>query len=498
MRLRFAPSPTGQLHVGNARTALFNWLLARGSGGRFVLRIEDTDAERSSRESEAAILADLRWLGLAWDEGPEVGGPHGPYRQSERLDIYRRHGDDLLSRGHAYPCFCPPDQLEQDRRDAIAAGRPPKYVGRCRDLSPDDARRRIAGGERAAVRFRVGAGPEVTFDDVVRGRVSFSREVIGDAVILRSDGMPAYNFAVVIDDGLMAITHVIRGEDHVSNTPRQLLIYEALGWRPPVFAHLALVMGPDHAPLSKRHGATSVREFRERGILPEALVNYLALLGWSPGGTDELLPVEELAQRFRLEDVGRSAAVFDPGKLAWANRHYLKACEPMRLVTLAAPCFAKIGWLRGTLGEAGAAYLATVLPAAAGSVDSLAEIPARLSFLFAFDAGRTLADAGLRRELAEPGAREVVAVLAEELGERPALVDREAFRDVAARVRQRTGQKGRALLHPIRVALTGEGSGMELDIAVPAIDRGAALPAGAGLAPIPACRERAARVAALL
>lgn len=498
MRLRFAPSPTGQLHVGNARTALFNWLLARGGGGQFVLRIEDTDAERSSAASEEAILADLRWLGLAWDEGPGAGGAHGPYRQSERLGLYRLYGDELLARGRAYYCFCSPAQLERDRQSALAAGRPPRYVGRCRGLALDEARRRMLAGEKAALRFLVGEGPEVAFDDLVRGRVTFSREVIGDPVILRSDGMPAYNFAVVVDDALMKISHVIRGEDHVSNTPRQLLIYDALGWTPPAFAHLALVMGPDHSPLSKRHGATSVREFRERGVLPEALVNYLALLGWSPGGTDEVLPLEELTRRFRIEDVGRSAAVFDPEKLAWVNRHYLKAATADRLVALALPHFERAGWVQGVVGADAASFLGGVVAAAAASVERVEEIPGRLSFLFAFDPARVLADTDLARELADPAAGEVVRALAAELASAPRLLDKDAFRAAAARVRQATGQKGRGLFHPIRVALTGEGSGMELDLAVPAIDRAAELPAGSGLAPVAGCRERAAQVAALL
>jgi glutamyl-tRNA synthetase len=301
MRLRFAPSPTGLLHVGNARTALFNWLLARGGGGTFILRIEDTDVERSTPESEAGILEDLRWMGLTWDEGPDVGGPRGPYRQSERLDLYASYARRLIEQGAAYYCFCPAEQIEADRRAAMEAGRPPKYSGRCRDLSRGESGARVSSGEAAVIRFRVPEGRDVVFQDVVRGEVRFSTEVIGDPVLVRSDGNPAYNFTVVIDDVLMDITHVIRGEDHISNTPRQVLLYEALGFRPPVFAHLALVLGPDHAPLSKRHGATSVAEFRARGYLPEALVNYLALLGWSPGGGDELLDIHELARRFALE-----------------------------------------------------------------------------------------------------------------------------------------------------------------------------------------------------
>ncbi len=277
MRVRFAPSPTGQLHVGNARTALFNWLLARGSDGIFMLRFEDTDAERSTRESEAAIVRDLRWLGLDWDEGPDVGGPCGPYRQSERLHLYQSYAKELLGAESAYYCFCSTAQLEADRQAAVEAGRPVQYAGTCRHLSHDEVRMRIAAGEHPAIRFRVPEGSDVVFKDAVRGEVRFQGDVIGDPVILRADGTPAYNFAVVVDDALMEVTHVIRGEDHLSNTPRQILLYEALGFSPPQFAHLALVLGPDHSPLSKRHGATSVAEFRAKGYLPEALVNYLAL-----------------------------------------------------------------------------------------------------------------------------------------------------------------------------------------------------------------------------
>jgi len=352
MRVRFAPSPTGQLHVGNARTALFNWLLARGHDGTFILRIEDTDVERSTKQSEESILDDLRWLGLEWDEGPDVGGSGGPYRQSERLHLYSSYANELLAGGHAYYCFCAPQKLEDDRRKDLAAGRPPKYRGTCRSLSPEDARRRIEAGERGVIRFRVPEHVDVAFQDLVRGEVTFSTDVIGDYVIVRSDGHPAYNFAVVVDDALMEITHVIRGEDHISNTPRQVLLYRALSFTPPQFAHLSMVLGPDHTPLSKRHGATSVSEFRARGYLPEALTNYLALIGWSPrsgGGQTaedaELMPIDEMARRFALEDVGHSAGVFDPEKLAWMNRHYMKAAPPARLVAESIRFFQARGYL---------------------------------------------------------------------------------------------------------------------------------------------------------
>lgn len=494
MRVRFAPSPTGHLHVGNARTALFNWLLARRWGATFVLRIEDTDVERSTGESERAIVEDLRWLGLEWDEGVEKGGSRGPYRQSERTHIYRAHAVELLSRGQAYRCFCPPEQLEMDRYEALREGRPPKYVGRCREISREAAQARVERGEPAAIRFRVPDNRTIIFQDVVRGEVSFNTEVIGDPVLMRSEGTPAYNFAVVIDDALMEITHVIRGEDHISNTPRQLLFYEAFGWRAPTFAHVSLVLGPDHGVLSKRHGATSVAEFRARGYLPEALANYLALLGWSPGEDQELLPLSELARRFRLEDVGRSAGVFDTEKLAWVNRHYLRLAAPERLARMSLPYLRQEGWVSEP-DEGAIGFLASIVPAAAASVDRLEQVPARLRFLFDYSAPRALEDDSIRAEAMT--ARSVIDALAEELSGGAPLVDREAFRAAVARVRERTGHKGKSLLHPIRLAMTGESEGLELDLAVPAIERGALL-IDAGIAKIENAAVRAAAFRAAL
>jgi nondiscriminating glutamyl-tRNA synthetase len=505
MRVRFAPSPTGHLHIGNARTALFNWLLARGSGGTFVLRIEDTDAERSTRESEAGILRDLRWLGLDWDEGPDVGGAHGPYRQSERLHLYQSYAQELLAAARAYYCFCSATQLEAERREAVAAGRVAGYPGTCRRVTRDQAEARISAGERPAIRFRVPDHEDVVFTDLVRGDVRFQTDVIGDPVIVRADGHPAYNFAVVVDDALMDVTHVIRGEDHISNTPRQILLYRALGFTPPAFAHLALVLGSDHSPLSKRHGATSVAEFRSRGYLPEALVNYLAMIGWSPrdaasdasgGSKDEIVPVAELARRFSLDAVGHSAGVFDEEKLAWVNRHYLKMADPRRLAELAVAYFDEAG-VRMSPDERGLAFLASAMPMASASVDRLNQVPGRLAFLFEYAAERTLEDPQVRGEMIADGARAVVAELAGELARAPRL-DRDAFRAAANEVRARTGQKGKALFHPIRVALTGRAEGPELDLAVPAIDRGAELPADAGVPPVVGNRERAAAMARAL
>jgi nondiscriminating glutamyl-tRNA synthetase len=490
VRLRFAPSPTGHLHVGNARTALFNWLLARNRGGTFILRIEDTDRERSTLESEQSILEDLRWLGLDWEEGPDVGGGAGPYRQSERMDLYRSHADRLLAADHAYRCFCSAEQLEIDRQAALAAGQPPRYVGRCRTLAPSVVQARVEAGEPAVVRFRVPEHRDVTFADVVRGPVTFNTDVIGDPVLLRSDGHPAYNFAVVIDDALMGVTTVVRGEDHIPNTPRQLLLYDAFGWTPPVFAHLSLVLGPDHAPLSKRHGATSVMEFRARGYLPEALVNYLALVGWSPGGGDELLPLDELARRFSLDGVSRSAGVFDVEKLAWANRHYLKAAARERLCDLSIPFLREAGLVSEPVPEA-LAWLSRVLPIATDAVDRLDQVPDRLHLIFRYDPSAGLARDDIRMEFAGEAPRAVARALADDLSTAPPLVDRGQFRAAAQRVRDKTGQKGKALFHPIRVVLTGEPEGPELDLLVPAIDTGALLDGASGVQPVVSCRARA-------
>ena len=490
-RVRFAPSPTGHLHVGNVRTALFNWLFARGQGGTFVLRIEDTDRQRSTVESEASMLDDITWLGLDWDEGPGVGGPFAPYRQSERLELYARQAKALLSSGQAYYCFCAPERLDAERQAALAAGHPPKYSGRCRTIDRGDAARRVAAGESAAVRFRVPPARDVTFEDLVRGAVTFNTDVIGDPVIVRSGGHPAYNFAVVVDDAAMGITHVIRGEDHISNTPRQLLLYEALGSPVPAFAHLSMVLGPDHAPLSKRHGATSVAEFRDRGYLPEALLNYLALLGWSPGDNNEILPVTEIASRFDFGHVSHSAAVFDMDKLAWLNRHYMKEAPPARLTRESLPYFVRAGYV--TLAtDASLSYVESLLSMGVGSVDRLEELPARVAFIFDWQPTRASALIG-----PAPEGRAAIRAFADEIAGQGRL-DREAFRAAAARARDKTGLKGRALFHPIRAALTAAEEGPELDLALPAIDRGAALGPSAGLVAVKSCAERARDVVALL
>src|SRR5436190_21490794 len=298
------------------------------------------------------------------------------------MHTYAEHTDRLLAEAKGYYCFCSPETLEAHRKAQLAAGLPPKYAGTCRNIPPLDAERRKNNGEAAVVRLRVPERRNVSFNDIVRGEVTFHTDVIGDPVLVRSDGIPAYNFAVVIDDALMKVTHVIRGEDHISNTPRQILLYEAYGYQPPTFAHLSLVMGPDHAPLSKRHGATSVREFREKGYLPEALVNYLALIGWSPGQNEELLPADELARRFKLESVAHSAGIFDEDKLAWVNRHYINLCAPDRLAALATPILKNAGQIMGRMSASGVGWLEITLPGLAASIDRLTQLPERLDAVF--------------------------------------------------------------------------------------------------------------------
>jgi len=324
VRVRFAPSPTGFLHVGGARTALFNYLYARRMGGTFVLRIEDTDVARSTDEATAAIMSSLRWLGLSWDEGPETGGRFGPYFQSQRGERYHHHAEALIAAGGAYPCYCTAEELEARRAEQLRRGEPPRYDGRCRALTATERAARVAEGRAAALRFRLPSGGETAWDDVVRSRVAFANEVLDDFVLLRSDGHPTYNFACVVDDHEMEITHVIRGDDHISNTPRQILLYAAFGWSTPVFAHVPMILGADGTRLSKRHGATSVEAFRDLGILPEALVNFLALLGWSFDGKRELFTLAELEQVFALERVGSNPAVFNLEKLEWMNSQHLK------------------------------------------------------------------------------------------------------------------------------------------------------------------------------
>ncbi|HRS86222.1 MAG TPA: glutamate--tRNA ligase [Syntrophales bacterium] len=449
VRVRFAPSPTGDLHVGNARTALFNWLFARREGGDFILRIEDTDASRTDRVYEANIVEDLRWLGLTWDEGPDVGGDFGPYRQSGRLALYGEHLERLIAKGSVYPCYCSDEELEAERLAQVARREPPRYSGRCRLLSAGERARREGEGRRPAWRFAVPPGT-VSFRDVIRGNVTFEGRDLGDFIVVRSNGIPAYNFACVVDDHLMGMTHVIRGEDHLSNTALQLLLYRSFGWQPPRFAHHALILGKDRAKFGKRHGSVSVREFRERGILPEALVNYLALLGASLGGGREVAGIDGILASFSLNRAGKSGAVFDEEKLAWLNAHHLRLLDPEGLRSRLDPFIRKAGY-----GGEEEGRLQAVIAAVRDNLTDLAQIG---DYLVMFDDGRFRLDEEAAAVLGREGSREVVAALGEAVDRHGA-----SFGAVMAYVEEKTSRRGRDLFLPVRAALTGRVRGPELE-----------------------------------
>jgi len=323
IRVRFAPSPTGMLHIGGARTALFNWLYARHYNGTFVLRIEDTDQVRSTEEAVNVILEGMKWLGLDWDEGPGKGGEYGPYFQMQRLPLYQEFAEELLKDEKAYYCYCTREELAESREKQAREGKNPKYDRHCLNLSEEEKKRYEAEGRKPVIRLKIPTR-EIVFNDLLRGEVTFDGELLSDFVIMKSDGIPTYNYAVVIDDALMKITDVMRGDDHISNTPKQIVIYEALGFDVPKFAHIPMIMGQDHTRLSKRHGATSVMEYKKMGYIPEAVVNYIAHLGWSSGGEREIFSKEELIKEFTLDKISRHAAVFSMDKLNWFNSEYLK------------------------------------------------------------------------------------------------------------------------------------------------------------------------------
>ncbi len=472
-RVRFAPSPTGLLHVGNARTALYNWLFARHTGGEFLLRIEDTDVERSEARYETQLIEDLRWLGLDWTEGPQIGGPYAPYRQSERLEIYHQHTEQLLGEGKAYRCFCTAEELEQERQLALREQRAQMYSGKCRALAASEAQTRAAAGETFAVRLAVPDTP-LRFHDIVRGDVEFASETVSDFILVRSSGMPVYNYVVTIDDALMRITHVIRGDDHISNTPRQVAIYQAFGWRLPEFAHLSTILGSDRERLSKRHGATSIASFREMGILPQALANYLALLGWgAEGGTRETFTREELIVEFKLERVTPSPAVFDWDKLHWLNRYAIKQAPPAELRQLAWPYFTARQWLPPLSSEdaAVAQWFGRVLDLFLPAVDQLQQLPEKTAALWNL-APVSQEDAALLAS--EAGERVVRAFTAKIRAEAGAMTP-QRFKELMNEVKAETGAKGKDLFHPVRIILTGAHSGPEFDKLIPLLEEGSQL-----------------------
>ncbi len=445
VKVRFAPSPTGFLHIGGARTALYNWLFARNQGGTFVLRIEDTDRARSTQEAIEAILSSMSWLGLNWDEGP--------YHQMDRLDLYREKADMLLSAKNAYKCYCRPDELEE-RRKSLTKGKGSVDECSCLGLSPAEAGDLEKEGRKPSIRFHSPDTGKTVVSDLIRGEVVFENSLLEDFIIVRSDGIPTYNFAAVIDDAEMGITHVIRGEDHLSNTPKQILVYQTLGYQPPVFAHLPMILGKDKAPLSKRHGATAVGEFKDKGYLPEAILNYLALLGWSFDETTTLFSIDELVEKFSLERVSRSAAVFDLEKLDWMNGFYIRALPVNELAQKCLPFLKKAGFIRETAAlDAGeTARLEKMVSLVQERVKTLSEIPATLSFFFTEDL--VLDEASVEKVLKKEGAVGVVETAVEYLG-RIDIWNQEEIEKTLRSLQEDLGLKPKAAFQPVRVATTG-------------------------------------------
>ncbi|WP_163327785.1 glutamate--tRNA ligase [Desulfurobacterium thermolithotrophum] len=471
IRVRFAPSPTGFMHVGNARTALFNYLFAKHNDGKLILRIEDTDLERHSEEAVNVIYEALKWMGISWDEGPDIGGDYGPYRQSERLDIYKRYIEELKSKGLVYECFCTPEELDAMRKEQLERGEPPRYTGKCRNLTEEEKERLKAEGRKPVLRFKVPEDRVIKFKDLIKGEIEIhSRQLGGDFVLVRSNGMPVYNFVVVIDDALMKISHVIRGEDHISNTPKQILLYEALGFSIPQFAHLPMILGTDRSKLSKRHGSTSVKEFRDKGYLSESFTNFLALLGWYPKDGKEILSMEELIERFDIKDVNSAPAVFDTTKLNWMNQVYIRDYPINKLTDFIIPYLEKAGF---EISKFDRSWLEKVVEVTRDYLTVLSEAPIYMEtflkddFEIEEEAKKFVLENEVRLKVVETFYAKVEN-LDEELSS-------EKFKQIVKEVGKELKAKGKNLFMPVRIALTGKMKGVELDILISLLGKERAL-----------------------
>ena len=459
LKVRFAPSPTGPFHIGGARSALFNWLVARHADGTFLVRIEDTDLKRSTKESEENIKDSLKWLGMNWDEGIDVGGPHGPYRQTERLDLYKKEVQRLLDEGKAYYCYCSAEELEKSRKAQLDAGKTPIYDEHCRHLTEEEKAKYEAEGRKPVVRLNVRKDGVFAFDDMVRGHVEFQAAGVGDFIIMKSDGIPVYNFAVVIDDAFMEVTHVIRAEEHLSNTPRQLAIYEALGYKPPKFGHISLILGEDHKKMSKRHGATSVTEYRNMGYLPEAVVNYLALLGWTPKGEQEIFTEEELIKQFSMKRVSSNDAVFDINKLNWINFQYMKKLDADQLYDLIFPFLVKAGYVEESVTEEKKDWLKKVIWFMKDHIYFAGQAAEELKFFF--EDMPALTDEAILSIMKAETSGKLLKAFIEDLKALPSF-DQDAIKKCFNACMKAQGIKGKAAYEPTRIALTGatQGPGM--------------------------------------
>lgn len=458
IRVRFAPSPTGHIHVGNVRTALFNYLFARNAGGKFILRIEDTDLERSSVESEQLIYEDLNWLGLEWDEGPSVGGDYGPYRQTERFDLYSKIANEFIDKGYAYKCFCSKEELDIGREQAQKEGKPYIYPGTCASISKADADARVARGESYSIRFKA-FKPTVLVKDLIHGDIQFPTNAFGDFIIVRPGGVPIYNYVVVVDDALMKITHIIRGDDHLSNTPKQVLIYEAMGFEPPLFAHIPMILGPDHMKLSKRHGNTSVEQFRKAGYLPEAMINYMSLLSWSPIGEEEIFSKDELINKFSLSRVSKSAAVFDFGKLDWMNGMYIRKKNGEELFELTLPYIIDSKLTDETYLINNKEKVIQMLLSVRDNFTVLGDAP---KFLEVYFKRPHILGEGVDEIFALPTTRQVLESFVTKTADFEVL-SLEDYKCIMKSIQQETGTKGKPLYMAVRVGLTLATKGPEMD-----------------------------------
>lgn len=464
VRVRFAPSPTGHLHIGGARSALFNYLFARNQGGKFIVRIEDTDQARNVETAKEKLLESMKWLGIDWDESIDVGGDFGPYSCMERIDIYKEYIEKLIDSGKAYYCYMSEEESEKEREEQLARGETPKYSGRDRHLTAEQRQAYEKEGRKPVVRFHVPEGQEVVVDDAIRGRVAFETDGIGDFIIARRDGIPMYNFAVVIDDHLMEISHVIRGEEHLSNAPRQVLLYEGFGWEAPKFAHASLILNQDRQKMSKRDESIIqfVEQYRDLGYLPEAIVNFLALLGWSPVGEEEIFTKDQLIEQFSLERVSKAPAVFDTQKLEWMNNQYMKQAESERVVELALPHLVKSGKLPEEMSEQQLAWARDLILLHQEKMSYAAEI-VKLTELFFKN------EIEYNEEAQEVLSGEQVPLVIKEFKNQLEVLTTFTAEDVKAATKgtqKVTGQKGKQLFMPIRVATTGQTHGPDLPQAI--------------------------------
>jgi len=453
VRVRFAPSPTGDLHVGGARTALFNWLFARRHSGVFVLRIEDTDAARSTDAATQVILDALEYLGLDWDEGPIKGGAYGPYYQSQRLDLYAEYATKLMESGRAYECYCTPDELDQRRQEQIKQGQNIRYDGRCKHLTEEEKRAFKDEGRVPVIRFKSLEAGETYVEDLVRGTVKFDNITqVDDFVIFKSDGMPTYNFAVVVDDALMKITHVIRGDDHLSNTPKQIQIYEALGFPTPKFAHIPMILGPDKSLLSKRHGATSVTQFYDEGYLASAMVNYLSLLGWGYDDSQTIFSIPELIEKFSLERVSKNPAVFDIQKLEWMNGVYIRELPLEELFEVALPFWRKAGFLSEEISPEMKEYALRILRELQSRLKLVADVVDLSRYFFVDD--YPYLEEIVEKILTKPQTEEILTYVYDVVKDAQAL-DEATLKPQFQVALEKFGIKMGDLIQPIRVAVTG-------------------------------------------